>query len=735
MTEFGCAHAVDRGARRALRRAIPGIIVLMWVLTHAALAVANPLLSVSTSLQSPTTVGQGGNGALSATNQSTAPHNVPMTLSDIKLTLSCGTTVPVQPCQQPDPGVFQIAGTPVGRAGTACAGIVFSVSAADGVGGLRLTPSNTVTLQASGSFATCSIDFSFTTQRAPNIDLSPSPGVQTAVLGFVAGNSTFDQMQATAQGSSLVTVMRASPTISNSATSANYGQSITDQASLSGGVAPIGTITFQLWGPSDPTCSGPPIFTSTIPIQNSSAGSGSFTPTLAGTPAGTYRWRATYSGDQNNNGMTSACGAPNANSVVSPAPTSTTVTAAGGTVGQQIAASAALTGGINATGTVTFSLFGPGNDTCAGPPIASSTVQLSNNAAQSSPHPTTGAGTYRWTASYSGDINNAASSSACGAAGSLAVVTPAQAVLAATATSTSLGGAITLDATLTSGVGPDGVLTFRAFGPSDPLCVAAPVFTSTPQVSGNGTYASGQFTPASAGTYQWVASYAGDPDNSAPSTACGDVTSTVSAIAPSATTDTAASLTARGARVRGDVNPHGSPTTYVFEYGRSTSYGASTAVRSAADGTSSLAVSVALSGLRVATTYHYRIVATNAAGSTVGLDRTFRTLRAAPSGVSLAASPGRDATVPYRFVASGRVALPADVSASRGCLGSVLVTVRRSSTLLLSRLVPLSATCTYAAPLPLPNLRGSGTLAVTAAFRGNAALLPRTAPARTVQFG
>jgi hypothetical protein len=32
-----------------------------------------------------------------------------------------------------------------------------------------------------------------------------------------------------------------------------------------------------------------------------------------------------------------------------------------------------------------------------------------------------------------------------------------------------------------------------------------------------------------------------------------------------------------------------------------------------------------LTGLRPATTYHYRLVATNAAGKTLGVDRTFTT--------------------------------------------------------------------------------------------------------------
>ncbi len=71
--------------------------------------------------------------------------------------------------------------------------------------------------------------------------------------------------------------------------------------------------------------------------------------------------------------------------------------------------------------------------------------------------------------------------------------------------------------------------------------------------------------------------------------------------------------------------------SYHFEYGMSAAYGSTVpgsdaAVGSAAGGHS---VSQALAGLQPATTYHYRIVASNAAGSSYGQDQTFTTLAAA----------------------------------------------------------------------------------------------------------
>ena len=94
---------------------------------------------------------------------------------------------------------------------------------------------------------------------------------------------------------------------------------------------------------------------------------------------------------------------------------------------------------------------------------------------------------------------------------------------------------------------------------------------------------------------------------------------------PGATTGSASSITTTGATVSGSVNPNAQATTYQFQFGTSTSYGGTTAVTSAGSGTSATAVSAALTGLKPNTTYHYRVVATNASGTTNGADATFKT--------------------------------------------------------------------------------------------------------------
>ena len=102
------------------------------------------------------------------------------------------------------------------------------------------------------------------------------------------------------------------------------------------------------------------------------------------------------------------------------------------------------------------------------------------------------------------------------------------------------------------------------------------------------------------------------------------------AAAPSATTGPALSLTSSSANVTGTVNPNGEATTYSFQFGTTTGYGSQTNPQSAGAGTENQVVSATLTGLQPGATYHYRLIATNASGTTVGADATFTTLGAPP---------------------------------------------------------------------------------------------------------
>jgi hypothetical protein len=112
--------------------------------------------------------------------------------------------------------------------------------------------------------------------------------------------------------------------------------------------------------------------------------------------------------------------------------------------------------------------------------------------------------------------------------------------------------------------------------------------------------------------------------------------------APAVTTDAASSVTPTAARLNGTITPNGQSTSWYFDYGTSTSYGVRTAVKGAGSGTRATRVNVSISRLRTGVTYHYRLVATNASGTTVGLDRTFST--ALQPGVRTDAARGTTAT-------------------------------------------------------------------------------------------
>ena len=83
-----------------------------------------------------------------------------------------------------------------------------------------------------------------------------------------------------------------------------------------------------------------------------------------------------------------------------------------------------------------------------------------------------------------------------------------------------------------------------------------------------------------------------------------------------------------GATLHGGVNPKGRHTHYHFEFGLTTAYGSSTPSADAGAGLGEVAVAAGLSGLEPATTYHFRLVATNSVGTTKTTDGTFTTAAA-----------------------------------------------------------------------------------------------------------
>ena len=91
---------------------------------------------------------------------------------------------------------------------------------------------------------------------------------------------------------------------------------------------------------------------------------------------------------------------------------------------------------------------------------------------------------------------------------------------------------------------------------------------------------------------------------------------------PVVATNPATNIASSSASLNGAVDPHGLSTTVHFQYGTTTSYG-STTTSQTKTGNTYQNVSANITGLTAGTTYHFRIVATNSAGTRYGLDRIF----------------------------------------------------------------------------------------------------------------
>lgn len=108
----------------------------------------------------------------------------------------------------------------------------------------------------------------------------------------------------------------------------------------------------------------------------------------------------------------------------------------------------------------------------------------------------------------------------------------------------------------------------------------------------------------------------------------------VAASSPSVSTGGTSSRDQTSAVLHGTVNPNGASTRYAFEFGLTNTYGGTTATTTLAAGTKTVTVTTTASGLIPGTAYHYRLVASNSSGTTVGQDRTFTTSGNPPPNVA-----------------------------------------------------------------------------------------------------
>jgi hypothetical protein len=375
--------------------------------------------------------------------------------------------------------------------------------------GANATTGGTLAIGASSAI-------SFEVQVDPNAPANTIVANQatTSFTGVTTGNS-FTSMS----NVSTVTVLtlRTTPNPTTVTLGPNSVK-LLDTATLAGGTNPTGTITFTLFQ------GGVLLDTEKVTVS----GNGTYTtPTgftlpTTGTVTGTYQWNASYSGDSNNSSVSDNNDSSERVTVSAASPslstTPTPATVALGTTPVLLKDTANVQNGYNPTGTITFTLVAPGGGT-----VDTETVTVTGNGTYTTPTgftlPTTGTvtGTYQWNATYTGDPNNKTASDV-NDADERVTVSAAKPTLSTTPSPNvvTLGtAAVTLTdtATLAGGFRPTGTITFTLLAPG-----GSTVDTETVTVTGNGSYTTPTgftlpITGTVTGTYQWNATYNGDPNN------------------------------------------------------------------------------------------------------------------------------------------------------------------------------------------------------------------------------
>ena len=344
-------------------------------------------------------------------------------------------------------------------------------------------------------------------------------GVGSYEVQAVYSGDTNNQGATSPCGTEQITVNQAQPTLATNLDSSTFtvgSVSTTDTATLTGGVTPTGTPTFYVY--SGETCTGTPV---TQVTGTDFTGGSTSTATISGLGVGSYEVQAVYSGDTNNQGATSPCGTEQITVNQAQPTLATNLDSSTFTVGSvSTTDTATLTGGVTPTGTPTFYVYS--GETCTGTPVTQVTgTDFTGGSTSTATISGLGVGSYEVQAVYSGDTNNQGATSPCGTEQiTVNQAQPTVSTLVSSEGTITIGSSATDTATISGGYNPAGSVTFTAY--SDSSCATTPVFTSTVPVS-TGTATSGTFTPATAGTYYWQASYSGDGNNNGYTTACGGV--------------------------------------------------------------------------------------------------------------------------------------------------------------------------------------------------------------------
>jgi hypothetical protein len=287
-------------------------VLLVAALTTGAQAAAGLGVTANINNGSAVTVGQTAVPAnYTVTNVSDGPQSsLTLTLASMTMVPACGSTnvgdVHCTTAANQDPGVFTASATGTGAAGTACAGVTFTISTNATTGEFTFTPPSAIVLGSSsvgGGLAKCTINFLVTVNKTPTHDANGGvTGVQTAQLSQATG-ATSDGQPAEGTGSAQLTVTPLTPTVATSihnaahtvVTSVPVGTIVHDSVTVTGsGATPTGNVTVSWF--TNGTCTGTAAATSSATaLVAGTVDVTGFTQTPAA--SGSFAFQASYAGN------------------------------------------------------------------------------------------------------------------------------------------------------------------------------------------------------------------------------------------------------------------------------------------------------------------------------------------------------------------------------------------------------------------------------------------------------
>jgi hypothetical protein len=332
-----------------------------------------------------------------------------------------------------------------------------------------------------------------------------------------------------------VTVSRDQPAITTtvSTPSVAIGANVYDTAALSGSTATAGgTVGYSVY--ANANCSG--LITVLGPVSVTNGIVPDSPDWTAIGPAQTDYFVASYSGDPNNAPASGNCAADPVAVSANVATVTTQASAPSVSIGGSLYDTATLSGDTpSAGGTMTYSIYSNAN--CSGPIATLGAVTVANGSAPDSPNWTAvgPVGTVYFVASYSGDANNAPAVSGC-ASDPVSVNQNAPSISTQlSATALDIGGSDYDTATLSgSGASAGGTVTYDVY--SDANCSGLISTLAAVTVTNGAVPNSPNWTPNSAGTDYFVASYSGDANNAPAVSGCSAEPVTVSPNAPTIST-------------------------------------------------------------------------------------------------------------------------------------------------------------------------------------------------------